>query len=166
MWNQLIAFVGPLISLCTIGFFASIALAITPPEIRGQGDLPISPDMHGRDLNNYEFVKSDLRGFDFSDADLRGAVFNNSQLQQANLHGADLEDVVAFASIFEGANLTDANFTNCLLMESNFNDAQIAGADFTNAVIDKSQQKNLCMRAEGTNSQTGISTYESLACSG
>ncbi len=164
MWQRLIGFVGPIVSLCTIGFFASIALAITPPEIRGQGDFQISSDMHGEALTGYEFVKTDLQGFDLSEADLRGAVFNNSQLQNANLHGADMEDIVAFASLFDGADLTDANLTNALLMESVFTDAEITGADFSNAVIDKLQKNGLCLRANGTNTHTGVSTFESLGC--
>jgi len=165
MRNRLISFVGFVLSLCTIGVCASLALAITPPEIRGQGEVLITPDMHGRELTEYEFVKADLRGFDLSEADLRGAVFNNSQLQKADLHGADMEDVVGFASLFDGADLTDANLTNALLMESVFGEAQIEGADFTNAILDKVQQKNLCLRADGTNSITGVSTFDSLGCS-
>jgi uncharacterized protein YjbI with pentapeptide repeats len=47
--------------------------------------------MHGRNLQQQEFLKAQLGGFDFSGADLRGAVFNGSDLQGANLAGADLE---------------------------------------------------------------------------
>ena len=49
----------------------------------------ISRDMHGKDLNSFEFVKLDLRNIDFGEADLRAAIFNNSQLQGSDLKGAD-----------------------------------------------------------------------------
>ncbi len=139
-------------------------LAKTPPEMRNQDELKISQDMHGKDLNGYEFVKLDLRSVDFGEADLRAAIFNNSQLQGTDLSGADLEDAVAFACDFEGADLRDANFTQALLMESNFAGARIEGADFTDAVISRIQQKQLCSLAEGTNSSSGINTSYSLGC--
>ncbi len=142
----------------------STALAITPPEIRGQNEIVISKDMHGLDLKGYEFVKADLRGVDLGEADLRGAVFNNSQLQEADLKGADMEDVVAFASLFEDADLRQVNFTSALLMESIFTNAQIDGADFSEAVLNRAEQKQLCARAQGTNLMSDISTSESLGC--
>ncbi len=163
--NPIFSFLG-----CFFSFFIVLLIfsqhlnAITPPEIRGQSEEQISENMHGADLIGYEFVKADLRGFDFSEADLRGAVFNNSQLQGANLQGAQMEEVVAFATIFEGADLRDANLTNALLMESTFLETDISGADFTNAVLNKSEQNSLCLRAEGINSLTGVSTSESLVC--
>jgi len=151
------------LTLCLFAFSPQ-AWAKTPPEIRNQDELVITQDMHGRNLNGYEFVKTDLRGVDLSESDLRGAVFNNSQLQGSNLRGADLEDVVAFASLFEGADLRDVNFTDALLMESSFVDASIEGADFTNAVVNRIQQKQLCSIAEGINSSTGVETRYSLGC--
>ncbi len=164
MRNLFTSFLRSFALMIATGLFASTALAITPPEIRGQTELLLSKDMQGLDLNGYEFVKKDLRGYDLSETDLRGAVFNNSQLQQANLRGADMEDVVAFASIFEGADLRDVNLTDALLMESTFNGSQISGADFTNAVMNKAQQRMLCTIAEGKNTKTGIDTAESLEC--
>ncbi len=164
LWMRIRSIV--LITLLIFGFFfsTSVVWAKTPPEIRNQDELVISPDMHGLDLKGLEFVKTDLRGVDLSGSDLRGAVFNNSQLQGANLNSADLEDVVAFASLFEGADLRDVNFTNALLMESTFSDALIEGADFTNAVLNRVQQKELCSMAEGSNKVTGESTSYSLGC--
>ena len=139
--------------------------AITAPELRSQRSLQdLQPDMHGRDLKQQEFLKAELAGFDFSGADLRGAVFNSSNLQQSNLQGADLEDVVAYASRFDGANLRDAVLRNAMLMQSHFAAADITGADFSDAVLDLPEQKSLCKRAAGSNSRSGISTRDSLAC--
>jgi len=152
--------------LVLLGLFLPInhVEAKTPPEIRNQDELKITQDMHGQDLNGYEFIKLDLRGFNFSNANLQGAIFNNAQLQGANLQGADLEDAVAFASNFEKADLRDTNLKQALLMESRFSEALIEGADFTEAVVSRIQQKELCSIAEGTNSSSGIDTSYSLGC--
>jgi uncharacterized protein YjbI with pentapeptide repeats len=141
------------------------ALAITAPELRSQRSLQdLQPDMHGRNLQQQEFLKASLEGFDLSDTDLRGAVFNTANLQNANLQGADLEDAVAFASRFDGADLRGAVLRNAMLMNSKFTAAVIEGADFTDAVLDLPQQKALCARASGTNPRTGVDTRDSLAC--
>ncbi|MFM7085862.1 MAG: pentapeptide repeat-containing protein [Cyanobium sp.] len=141
------------------------AAAITAPELRSQRSLQdLQPDMHGRNLQQQEFLKADLEGYDFSGSDLRGAVFNGSNLQGSDLHGADLEDVVAYASRFEGSDLRDAVLRNGMLMQSHFRDAVIDGADFSDAVLDLPERKALCARASGTNSRTGIATRDSLEC--
>ena len=144
---------------------AAPAQAITAPELRSQRSLQdLQPDMHGRNLQQQEFLKADLEGFNLSDTDLRGAVFNAANLQKANLKGADLEDAVAFASRFDHADLRGAVLRNAMLMNSKFADALIDGADFTDAVLDLPQQKVLCARASGTNPRTGADTRDSLAC--
>ena len=154
-----------LVLSCTGLWWAEPAAAITAPELRGQRSVQdLQPDMHGRNLQQKEFLKAHLQGFDFSGADLRGAVFNTADLQEANLSDADLEDVVAFASRFDRANLSGAVLRNAMLMNSKFSAAVIEGADFTDAVLDLPQQKALCARASGSNPRTGVTTRDSLAC--
>jgi hypothetical protein len=141
------------------------ALAITAPELRGQRALQqIEPDMHGRNLRQQEFLKSDLAGVDLHGADLRGAVFNGSNLQGADLQAVDLQDAVVFASRLDGADLRGALLRDAMLLQSRFTDARIANADFSGAVLDRSQRRSLCGRAEGIHPETGVATRDSLEC--
>ena len=153
--------------LVLVGFLAGppAALAITAPELRGQRALQlIEPDMHGRNLRQQEFLKSDLAGVDLHGADLRGAVFNGSNLKGADLRDVDLRDAVMFASRLEQADLRGALLRNAMLMQSRFSEARIANADFSGAVLDRAQRRALCARAEGTHPETGVSTKDSLEC--
>ncbi|MFN5464444.1 MAG: pentapeptide repeat-containing protein [Cyanobacteriota bacterium] len=141
------------------------ALAITAPELRGQRALQqIEADMHGRNLQQQEFIKSNLEGVDLHGSNLRGAVFNGSNLQSADLQDVDLQDAVIFASRLEKADLRGALLRNAMLMQSRLAEAQITNADFSGAVLDRAQRRALCARAEGIHPQTGVQTKESLEC--
>jgi uncharacterized protein YjbI with pentapeptide repeats len=95
---------------------------------------------------------------------MRGGVFNGSVLQGVNLHGVDFSEGIAYLVVFKDADLSDAIFTNAMMLRSTFDDVDITGADFTNAILDRVQVKKLCAKASGVNSQTGVSTAESLGC--
>ena len=106
-----------LLGFCLLVGLVQPAAAITAPELRSQRSLQdLQPDMHGRNLQQQEFLKASLVGFDLSDSDLRGAVFNSSDLKGSNLQGANLEDVVAYASHFEDSDLSNAVLRNAMLM--------------------------------------------------
>ena len=126
----------------------------------------LKDDLHGADLHNTEYVKYDLSNQDLGEANLQGAYMSVTTAKNSSFKGANMTDLIAYATRFDNADFTDANLTNGELMKSVFDGAIIDGADFTDANLDLSQRKSLCVRASGTNSQTGVDTIDSLECNG
>tara|TARA_B100000131_G_scaffold248814_1_gene241971 strand:+ start:654 stop:1232 length:579 start_codon:yes stop_codon:yes gene_type:complete len=123
-------------------------------------------DLHGKDLQNTEYVKYDLSSQDLGEANLQGAYMSVTTAKNASFTGANMKDLIAYAVRFDNADLSNADLTNGELMKSVFDGANIDGTDFTNANLDLAQRKSLCSRATGTNSKTGVDTFDSLECSG
>ena len=126
----------------------------------------LKEDYRGKDLQNTEYVKYDLSSQDLAEVNLQGAYMSVTTAKNSSFKGANMKDLIAYATRFDNADLSDADLTNGELMKSVFDGALIEGTDFTNANLDLSQRKALCSRASGTNSKTGIDTFDSLECAG
>ena len=141
---------------------AQAVLYPPPPSYTGTS-------LQGRDFSNQvlqaaEFANARLVKANFENSDLRGAVFSTAVMTDANLHGADLSYGMADLVNFTGADLSDALFVEVILLRSIFTDVNIEGADFTDALLDGVQQQQLCEKAKGVNSKTGVATRDSLGC--
>lgn len=135
-----------------------------PPPISYTGaDLP-GEDFSGQNLQSAEFVNAHIPQTNFTGANLKGAIFSGAAMPEANLHGADLTYAMVDQANLSGADLSDANLTDTILLRTIFAETEITGADFTDALLDGAQIRELCQRASGVNSQTGIATRESLGC--
>lgn len=121
-------------------------------------------DFSGQTLQAAEISNANLELTNFANADVRGAIFSASVATSANFHGADMSNTMADQVDFTGADLSDAILSESILLRSTFNDTDITGTDFSDAILDGIQLKTLCAKASGTNSQTGITTRDSLGC--
>jgi uncharacterized protein YjbI with pentapeptide repeats len=135
-----------------------------PPPLSFSNAELTRRDFSGQTLRAAEFSNANMDLTNFSNADLRGAIMSASVMTEANLHGANLTNAMVDQIKFTKADLSDAILVETILLRSTFDEADITGADFTDAIMDGAQVKELCSKASGINSQTGISTRDSLGC--
>jgi uncharacterized protein YjbI with pentapeptide repeats len=135
-----------------------------PPPLSFSNAELTRRDFSGQMLRAAEFSNANMDLTNFSNADLRGAIMSASVMTEANLHGANLTNAMIDQIKFTKADLSDAILVETILLRSTFDEVNITGADFTDAIMDGAQVKELCTKASGINSQTGISTRDSLGC--
>jgi uncharacterized protein YjbI with pentapeptide repeats len=175
------SFPGPTLLTQMLGWILAIALLCSP--------LPASAAPTGTQFTKQyapppSYSNAELADHDFSDQPLRVAEFSNANLNRANFTRADLTGAVMSASTMVETSLHQANLTqamldqvkmvrtdladailvNAILLRTTFQDIDITGADFSDAILDGAQRRQLCQIATGVNSQTGVSTQDSLGC--
>lgn len=151
----------------------AVLLALPLPGLASDLDIQVfdhnqtlgGADFSGQDLVGAVFSKASCKGANFVKADLHNAQFDDTVLIEAVLDGANCRNVLATKAKFTRAQLRDVDFTNANLIAAvGLSTAEIEGADFSDALIEPAVQIKLCSKATGVNSQTGVSTRESLMC--
>ena len=121
-------------------------------------------DFAERDLTGDSFVKANLKFANLRDVNAVGTSLFGANLVGTDLSGADLSEATLDMANLREANLKDALFVDSLMWMAKMEHSDIEGADFTNALMRSDTQADLCQRATGINSVTGVSTRDSLDC--
>jgi len=159
--NNITRWIG--MAVLAIALLLGLPLAEATPLSFSHGALK-GRDFSGQELRGSGFANANMEGANFAGADLRGAIFSASVLRGANLRGANFTTGMLDQTDFANADLSDAILVDTILLRSTFDFTKIVGADFTDALLDGAQVKWLCRKASGVNSQTGVSTRDSLEC--